>query len=103
MQFRRQSFGPQATFFLKDLSTQQLTQPYSFFLHQFISMVVQLRMLLFSYFSNVSELKRKNVLLFQVSSSQVSGRLPHEMYKVVWTIHVQIQVYVLKILCLFYS
>lgn len=97
MQFRRQMFSPQTTFF-KDLSTQQLTQPNTFFLHQFISMVVQVRMLLFLTVSNVSELKRKNALLFQLFFCQVSGRLLHEMYKVVKIIHVQ--VHVLKILCL---
>lgn len=103
MQFRRQSFSPQATFFF-ERSQYAAIDPAI----QFLSASVHIHggateNALVFLLSAVSELKRKNVLLFQVSSSQVSGRLPHEMYKVVWNIHVQIQVYVLKILCLFYS
>lgn len=71
MQLRRQSFNPQATFFSKDFCTQQLTWLYTFFLHQFISMVVQLRIFLFSYCQQCKW--KKKALLFQVSSVKSQG------------------------------
>lgn len=48
--------------FCKDLSTQQLTWPYTFFLLQFISMVVQLRILLFSYCTQCKWIEKKKML-----------------------------------------
>lgn len=81
IQFRKQRFSPQATFFVKisvhsswpGRTLSFCFSSYPWWCNWEYSCFLTVR--------NVSELKKKNALLFQVSSCEVSGRLPHEMYK----------------------